>query len=393
MIQHARRMWAAGSALACGLTLAVLAGTLPAQAAPGNPATSAPAGTVTKPETTPGKGTAGARERASAAVEAMMSFYDKASGRWQPEEPWWQSGNALQSLLDYSAKTGSRKYMWAIENTIEQQRKPLPWWPEGNGEFRADSTDDTGWWALAMTRVYDITRDTKYLEIAKTDEAYIHQYWDDFCGGGVWWDLPAKTYKNAISVELYIKLLAALHNRIPGDKLYLGRAVEAWNWFKKSGMINGEHLVNDGLQTQGGKCDSNLGTTWTYNQGVILGGLAELYKGTGDRSLLADARKIADAVISSPSLSPKGILTEPCEVTTCNSDGASFKGIFVRNLSELDRVVPGHPYRSYLLNQARSAYAYDRNSANLYGLRWAGPFDHSNIGRQTAAVSLLTSVL
>src|SRR5205085_2791129 len=130
-------------------------------------------------------------------------------------------GNALQALLDYMAKTGSRTYLPEVRNTIALQRRPLDWWPQGGGEFRADSTDDTGWWALAMVRMYDLTRDKQYLDIARTDEAYMRQYWDDTCGGGIWWDLPGKTYKNAISNELYFKLVASLHNRIPRDTVYL----------------------------------------------------------------------------------------------------------------------------------------------------------------------------
>ncbi|WP_067467995.1 glycoside hydrolase family 76 protein [Actinomadura macra] len=359
-------------ALAGAVAMTLLVGALPAQASPHR---------------------SDARARAAASVEAMMRFYDRESGRWQPESPWWQSGNALQALLDYMAKTGSTRYMREVKNTIEQQRKPLPWWPEGGGEFRADSTDDTGWWALAMVRMYDITRDRRYLAIAKTDEEYIRKYWDDTCGGGVWWDIPGKSYKNAISLELYFKLLASLHNRDRGDRVHLARAREAWRWFERSGMINGENLVNDGLTTQDGGCASNHGTTWTYNQGVVLGGLAELYRATHDRRLLASARRIADAVIKSPALSPRGVLTEPCEPAgTCNADQASFKGIFARNLAELDTVLPGHPYRGYLRAQAASLYAHGRQG-DLYGLSWAGPYDRADIARQESAVSLLTAVL
>src|SRR5690242_19849484 len=140
-----------------------------------------------------------------------------------------------------------------------------------------------------MVRMYDLTRDRRYLDIAKTDEAYIRQYWDSTCGGGVWWDLPGQTYKNAISNELYLKLAASLHNRIHGDTLYLSHARQECQWFEHTGMINGQHLINDGLQTQSGSCASNGGTTWTYNQGVILGGLTELYHATGDRKLLVTA--------------------------------------------------------------------------------------------------------
>ena len=336
----------------------------------------------------------GPRERAADAVDAMMAMYDPETAWWQPGSAWWQSGNALQALLDYMAATGDREYRWVLDHTVEIQRQPLPWWPEGGGEFRADSTDDTGWWGLAMVRAYDLTHRKKYLRIAELDEEYIRDYWDDVCGGGVWWDIPNQTYKNAISIELYIKLAASLHNRIPHDRKYLRHAVEAWEWFRDSGMINADDLVNDGLNTQSGGCDNNGGTTWTYNQGVVLGGLAELYRATHDRTYLAAARRIADAVIASPQLSPHGILTEPCEPAgSCNEDQAAFKGIFARNLAELDAVLRGHPYRGYLRAQARSAYMHARNARDQYGLSWSAPFDQATIARQESAVSLLVSVL
>ena len=54
--------------------------------------------------------------------------------------------------------------------------------------------------------------------------------------------------------------------------LKLGRrdwAAKEWAWFKESGMINAGSLVNDGL---GRDCKKNGRRTYTYNQGVILGG-------------------------------------------------------------------------------------------------------------------------
>ncbi|UYM03582.1 glycoside hydrolase family 76 protein [Solicola gregarius] len=366
---------------------AALAATMVVSLSPAGAASLAPAPDSDRGRSMP-------RERASGAVDAMMRMYDAKSGRWDPDAAWWQSGNALIALLDYVRATGDREHLWALDNTVEEQRKPLPWWPEGGGEFRADSTDDTGWWGLAMVRAYDLTRRTKYLDIAKIDEEYIYRYWDDVCGGGVWWDIPDPSYKNAISIELYIKLAASLHNRIPRDKAYLRRAIEAWEWFRDSGMINDAGLVNDGLDTQSGSCASNHGTTWTYNQGVVLGGLAELYKATHDRTYLRSARRIADAVIASDELSPDGHLTEPCEhAGTCNEDQAAFKGIFARNLAELERALPGDRYGPYLRTQARTAFRLARNGADEYGLSWTGPFDKATIARQESAVSLLVAAL
>jgi len=141
---------------------------------------------------------------------------------------------------------------------------------------------------------------------------------DNTCGGGLWRS-TAKSYKNAITNELFIKLSAELHNRIRGDHDYLDQSVNTWTWFKASGMINSENLINDGLDN--GTCASNEGETWSYNQGVILGGLNDLFDATHDRSYLTQARTLADSSSTSSHLNPNGVLTEPCEAGDCGSDG------------------------------------------------------------------------
>jgi predicted alpha-1,6-mannanase (GH76 family) len=331
---------------------------------------------------------------AEAAIEAMnKAFYNTTDGRWNTEAPWWLSGVALQNLLDYMLITGSRDYLEQAQNTVELQKAPLEWWPEGDGYFRADSTDDTAWWGQAMLSLDDLTDSTEYLDIAILDEEYIWSYWiDSTCDGGVIWDIPSLEYKNAISNEQYIKLAASLHNRIPGDEKYLQRALKVWEWLEGSGMINSDSLVNDGLaEDPSGECRNNGQTTWTYNQGMILGGLGELYRATDDKGYLKTARDIADAVIASEELSPDGILTEPCNPDEgCNDDQTSFKGIFVKNLAELDSALEGQPYKEYLVQNAESAWKNARNDTNeLYGVSWTGPSGEATVGSQTSAVNLL----
>jgi predicted alpha-1,6-mannanase (GH76 family) len=312
------------------------------------------------------------------ALDALMEFYDRGTGLWQPERPWWQSGNALQALLDYELRTGDKEYHWVLDHTVAIQRTAYM-----AGEFRADSTDDTAWWALALVRAFDVTGDERYLAIATTGAGFMGEYWDGVCGGGVWWDVE-RTYKNAISNELYVKLLASLHNR--GVDGCLDRANEAWAWFAASGMVNERNLVNDGLAAD---CRNNGGDTWTYNQGVVLGALVELHRATGEPALLDTARTIADA--ATEHLSPNGILTEPAH-DEANEDAPAFKGIFVRNLDELDRALPDRPYAGYLRRQARIAAASSWNERNQVGLRWSGPFDRADAARQTAALDLFTAV-
>ena len=90
------------------------------------------------------------------------------------------------------------------------------------------------------------------------------------CGGGIWWKKP-KQYKNAIANELFLAVAAKLASLTPDAQkraTYLDWAQREWKWFAASGMINADNLVNDGLDAS---CKNNKRTTWTYNQGVILG--------------------------------------------------------------------------------------------------------------------------
>jgi hypothetical protein len=214
-----------------------------------------------------------ARAAAKAAIDALNTkFYSSTEAIWSPGAPWWLSGVALTSVIDYMRKTGSRDYLAQVEHMIHVQRTQ---WSNTGGDFRGPSTDDTGWWALAMIRMYDLTGNDSYLDISVEDEAYMYDCWTlSPCGGGMFVDIATKTYKNAIANELYIKLAASLHNRIANGIDYLARAETAWTWFQASGMIKNDSLINDGLTASSdGVCYNNNLPVWTYNQGVIIGAL------------------------------------------------------------------------------------------------------------------------
>ena len=207
--------------------------------------------------------------------------------------------------------------------------------------------------------------------------------------GGLWWTVN-RGYKNAISNELFVQAAAELAQRLgDGGSVYLERAVAVWNWFEASRMINDDLLVNDGLATS--TCRNNGDTTWTYNQGVLLGGLVALARATGDDNYLQRARELADASTTAESLHVDGVLTEPCEQSGCDVNGPSFKGIYVRNLGELNRALDDHPFSDYLVHQASTAHDNNRNQNNEYGLNWAGPIQDISGATQQSAVDLLVA--
>jgi len=337
---------------------------------------------------TGGAGLAAAAEQPSradvrAGVSSLAGFYNEDTGLYDTLG-WWNSANALTATIDYALATGDRSHDKEIANTYAANLSA------GNGDFTNTYIDDTGWWALTWIRAYDLTGTQVYLQTAEHDVDYMWSYRTDTCGGGLLWATNS-TYKNAVTNELLIKAAAALHNRISGDTKYLSMATENWTWLMGSGMINSDNMINDGLKAD---CSNNGGTTWTYNQGIILGAAVELAAATGDESYLTKAKQLADASTVNSAIIVNGVLTEPCEApNNCTSDSPTFKGVYVRNLGELNAALSGQPYQDFLDTQARTVYADDRTDANLYGLHWAGPIASINAATQQSAVEALIATL
>lgn len=354
------------------------------------------------------------------AAAALQGWYDAPFGLWSTTG-WWNSANCLTVLTDWALIAGSAAQSLnvpgIISNTFGNAQKVFatahktvsasglttstyefqPIARRGFSEFINDYYDDEGWWALALIRSWDVTHVQAYLDMAERIFRDMQAGTDGTCGGGIWWS-KERSYKNAIANELYLSVAASLANRIPDRKQhYTQIAKDEWTWFKNSGMINQDNLINDGLKINAdGSCVNNGMNTWSYNQGVILGGLVELAKATGDSSYLGQAVTIATAAIKLLS-DGNGIIHEvnKCE-PDCGSDGSQFKGIFVRNLHYLQQAAPQEAIRTAIRKNADSIWANDRNDKNQLGIQWTGPpdlGDGPNASTHSSAMDVIVAAM
>ncbi|KAF2731948.1 Six-hairpin glycosidase [Polyplosphaeria fusca] len=259
--------------------------------------------------------------------------------------------------------------------------------------------------------------------------------WDwELCGGGMVWSPHLGPYKNAITNQLFISASIGMYLYFPGDDncspfmkatdeekferhvdgkrlrqrnfdsqnacgsrskdglstydpIYLAAAINGYDWLKNSGMTNDKGLYVDGFHIHDwgkngsigtGKCDERDEMVYTYNQGVILSGLRQLWEGTGNITYLEDGHELVRNVIRATGwtdtdiapavsftksshterkskqppvlstdwhgLGSHGILTELCDPSgSCDQNGQTFKGIFFHHLVLFCEPLPRSP--------------------------------------------------
>jgi predicted alpha-1,6-mannanase (GH76 family) len=314
----------------------------------------------------------------TAGLKTLQTWYVEETGLWRTTG-WWNAANGLTMVVDYSKLSDTPDFRPAIANKFE--RNSLK-------HFLNEYYDDQGWWALGWVGAYELTHEARYLEMAELISDDMAGGWDETCGGGIWWKKP-KQYKNAIANELFLSVAAKLASLTQDtDKLarYLEWAQREWKWFEASGIINPDNLVNDGLDAS---CHNNRRNTWTYNQGVILGGLTTLARVSGDTKPLEAAQSIALAAIARLT-DLDGVLHDSCEPARCGNDAPQFKGIFSRNLAVLNSAAPAPGFRAFLRRNAESIWR-NRDAEGRFGLVWSGPSDVKTAATQVSALDTLVA--
>ncbi len=302
---------------------------------------------------------------------------------WWRDDDWqgaggWQRFVLADMLIAYRERTGDTRFDDRIHTALRTYS-------------RLALNDDALWSVIASVDGYRLEGDPALLDYAATTFArLVENYWDDTCGGGIWWG-PHRTYKNAITNELLITAATRLY-KATGQDAYRAWALRGWGWLGASGMIGAEGLVNDGLaiDPRTRACRNNGQPYWTYNQGVILSGLSDLTEITGHPVYRQRAVALARTALTRLT-NPDGTLREP--VPAIGTDGLAFKGIFAFHLAALIDALPEGPDKEALREGARrNAEAIWRISAGgtqLIDADWTGQTHQYGGAAQASGAAML----
>ncbi|KAL1798143.1 hypothetical protein ACET3X_002180 [Alternaria dauci] len=356
--------------------------------------------------------------RTKLALETLQKWYNTSTGLWE-STGWWNGANVLTMIGDFAKaapgdmllqdlarnvfatallKAPAKNPQPGIEDTHDSNSFYHPAHTPDYCDWLDGYYDDDLWWALAWINAYDVTSEAAYLVLAEDIFIAVSRTWGTCCfNGGIYWSWR-QDYVNAIANELFFSTAAHLANRVQGRRkraVYLAWAEKSLLWFLKSGMMTENGITNDGLTAD---CENNGMTAWSYNQGVILGGLAELHRAakTPHDTPLRLAAHISRAALVALA-DEDGVIHDECE-PDCGDDGAQFKGIFMRNLVKLHSVAPDDVFAHAIRANAESIWEWDRKMTTdglpLFSVNWAGPWvSPANASTQSSAMDALVAAI
>ena len=295
----------------------------------------------------------------------------------------------MDVIIDAYLRTGDKKYSDMFPLWYEGVKKCN--WQDRNG-FRGEYYDDTAWIALTIMRMYEATKEDKYLETAKDLWAYLQGAWDEE-NGGLAWTVKKRNSKNACTMGPATILGVHIYN-VTKNQADLEWAKNIYEWEYGNLYNPATGAVYDNYNTDTQELST---TTLSYNQGTFGGAAYALYKATGEQSYLQTARKAFYYGMTSSNIIDTGNNIIRDEGNNHNNE--LFKGIYMRYLVQiLDEPALESIYRNkfatFLNNNAETAWrnGVKKNELQMYfSSNWAQPItgSTSNMECQVAGCTLL----
>ncbi|MCW3054900.1 MAG: hypothetical protein JWN14_4070 [Chthonomonadales bacterium] len=231
--------------------------------------------------------------------------------------------------------------------------------------------DDNAWLTAALAEAFEVTREVVYQERAvEIGRNFLPLGWDKSGnpGGQRWGTDPTKPGtgdRNACST-VSLALAAISLTRLGIDRAAtLAMCRAALNW-TSTHLRDTDDLIQDGLHSP----DWAIMTTkWTYNTGALIRAYVDLYRFTGDRTYLNEAKRLAKAATDRSKRLYDGLVQNPEHRFWYDSS------FFVPHLAEgllaLYRETRDETLREEVRRNANYAYHYLRDPADgLYWRNW-----------------------
>ena len=376
-----------------------------------------------------------------------LGLFDASTALWRTsngsgDQLGWQNGYTLKTLSNFAAcarrKGAFPETVSAVTAALDRTFSALAW---NAGRVAGDNKyDDLNFWTSTWRVAYAYTGNTTYAKAATNllynyvlkdsswlvDSAAPDAIWRGTgpgvpCLGGALWDKDAG-YINAISNQwlLYNLADAGSLDGVVARSDARAWAAEVWDWVASSPMINDQHLFNDGLNPMpavaGVACANNEQQVWTYNQGVVLGGLAEL-AATAEtfekrqellNAGIVIARAAATTLVAKSTVNGNATVdvldeTACAKAEDCRGNNEVFKGMFVQHLAHLVSVVEDGTgptadtefFRRFVRDNAASLWQHANSNAGsakppFFGFLWQGPApaDQGSFYQTTATQSI-----
>jgi len=240
------------------------------------------------------------RERALATTQYCLAhFWDASQKRFHPATPadpkalpWefmWGNGVAFTMLVGAKDTERIAAFFDGLQGYWDT-RAPVPGYDAylsspGNSD---KYYDDNAWMVLTFVEAFELTGERKYLLRAAEAMRFVLSGWDETLGGGIYWkeDHQSKnTCSNGPSAAA--ALAVARHLNAPYYVAWAKRMV-AWT---NATLQDTDGLFFDNCD-RSGKIER---TKWTYNAALMLRANLGLYRATGEKPYVTEAKRIAQA--------------------------------------------------------------------------------------------------
>ena len=178
-----------------------------------------------------------------------------------------------------------------VEEYFDTLRRPSAYSSYIVSEAPADRFyDDNIWLGIDFTDLYSVFGKKAYLQKAETIWKFIESGTDTELGGGVYWCEQKKESKNACSNAPAAVFALKLY-QATGDAAYLEAGQNLYRWTRRTLRDAGDGLYYDNLSVDG-KLDRRK---FAYNSGQMMQAAVLLYRITGKKKYLSEARELAAA--------------------------------------------------------------------------------------------------